>query len=157
MKVKIAVSYKGGEIYEHFGHAECFAIYEYEDADVSTGTKRLIDVSDRHGHDAMVELMLAEDVSAVICGNMGGEAKALLLSNAIIPVIGYCGEADTAADLLIQGRLPILPGEGGCGCGGSEGHGCGGCSGCGGDEGEGCGCGDEDAGSCGCGGSCGCH
>ena len=43
--MKVAVSYKDGEIYEHFGHAEHFAIYEFEGMDVETGTKRLIDVS----------------------------------------------------------------------------------------------------------------
>ena len=51
----------------------------------------------------------------------------------IIPVAGYCGDADTAAQLLVIGQLPTSDG--------------GGCSGChGGDEGgEDCGCG------CGCG------
>ena len=137
--MKIAVSYKDGEIYEHFGHAECFAIYDIDLDDVSNSTKRLIDVTDRHGHAAMAELMKAEDVSAVISGNMGGEAKAALLSAGIVPVIGYCGDADTAAELLAFGRLPIVPGDPGCGCG-SEG-GCGGCSGCGGDCGGDCGCG----------------
>ena len=28
--MKVAVSYKDGEIYEHFGHAECFAIYDFD-------------------------------------------------------------------------------------------------------------------------------
>ena len=142
--MKIAVSYKDGEIYEHFGHAECFAIYDFDLDDLNNSTKKLIDVSDRHGHQAMAELMKAEDVAAVLSGNMGGEAKALLLSCGIVPVVGYCGDADTAAEMLALGRLPIIPGGGDCGggCGG-------GCSGCGGS------CGDAEGG-CGCGGSCGC-
>ena len=142
--MKIAVSYKDGEIYEHFGHAECFAIYDFDLDDLNNSTKKLIDVSDRHGHQAMAELMKAEDVAAVLSGNMGGEAKALLLSYGIVPVVGYCGDADTAAEMLALGQLPIIPGGGDCGggCGG-------GCSGCGGS------CGDAEGG-CGCGGSCGC-
>ena len=139
--IRIAVSYKDGEIFEHFGHSEYFAIYEYDEHDLDKSVKRLVDTSAMHGHRDMADLMKRERIDAVICGQMGDEARALLLQYGIIPVPGYCGDADTAADLLVTGQLP--PADGG-GCSG----GCGGCSGChGGDEGE-------DA--CGCGGSCGC-
>ena len=137
----VAVSYKDGEIYEHFGHAECFAIYTFDLRDMSKSRKKLIDVTDLHGHQAMADLMKAEHVDAVLSGSMGGEAKALLLSYGIVPVVGYCGDADTAAELLVLGRLPIVPGGG-----------CGGCSGCGG----GCGEGEDGDCGCGCGGDCGC-
>ena len=142
--MKIAVSYKDGEIYEHFGHAECFAVYDFDLRDMDNSTKKLIDVTDRHGHKAMADLMKAEGIDAVLSGSMGGEAKAMLLSYGIGPVVGYCGDADTAAELLVLGRLPIDPNAATCG------GGCGGCSGCGG------GCGDGEDGECGCGGGCGC-
>ena len=35
--MRIAVTYKDGEIFEHFGHCECFAIYEYGDEGGSCG------------------------------------------------------------------------------------------------------------------------
>ena len=137
--MRIAVTYKDGEIFEHFGHCECFAIYEYGD-EVSDCKKTLVDCADRHGHQAMADLMKEQSVDAVICGNLGGEARALLLSYGIVPVAGYCGHADTAADMLVTGQLPIIDGAGACG---------GGCGGCGG------GChGDDEGGSCGCGGGC---
>lgn len=137
--MKIAVTYKDGEIYEHFGHCETFAIYDYAEADLDQVTKVLVDCTDRHGHQAMADLMREQGVDAVICGNMGAEARALLLSYGIIPVAGYCGDADTAADMLITGQLPIFDDAGACGggCGG-------GCGGCGSDDEGGCGCG------CGC-------
>ena len=97
----------------------------------------------------LICLRLSEHVDAVICGQMGPEAHSLLLSYGIIPVPGYCGDADTAAELLVLGRLPIIPGGEAGGCSGGS---CGGCSGCGGSCGDG---GDGDCG-CGCGGSCGC-
>jgi predicted Fe-Mo cluster-binding NifX family protein len=155
--MKVAVSYQNGEIYEHFGHAECFAIYDFDMSDLNNTTKKLIDVSQLHGHEAMVERMKAEGVDAVLCGNMGGEGKALLLSYGIVPVVGYSGHADTAADMLVTGQLPITPGGegGGCSCGGDCG-GCGsggGCS-CGSSCGDGCNCGDMADGGCSC--SCGC-
>ena len=136
--MKVAVAYKDGEIFQHFGHCETFAIYNYYGETVDECEKKLVDSSERHGHKAMAELMREQGVEAVLAGNMGDEAKAALLSMGIIPIIGFAGNADTAADLLVTGRLPIADGsEGGCGggCGG-------GCSsdGCGGGGGCGCGC-----------------
>ena len=135
--MRIAVAYQDGEIGEHFGHAKLFAIYDYAEADVNRCTKKLVETGDRHGHQAMAELMREEKVDAVISGNMGGEAKAVLLSMGIVPIAGYAGSADDAADMLILGQLPILQGEGMCagGC-----TGCGECSGCGSAGDCGCGC-----------------
>ena len=65
----IAVAYKDGEIYEHFGHCPMFALYEYGEY-VSDCTKRLIDTSGLSGHHQMAEkmkelqqLVLEEDMS----------------------------------------------------------------------------------------------
>ena len=90
--IRIAVSYKDGEIFEHFGHSEFFAIYEYDEHDLEKSTKRLVDTSAMHGHKEMADLMKSEHVDAVICGQMGDEARALLLQYGIIPVPGYCGD-----------------------------------------------------------------
>ena len=109
--MKVAVAYDNGEIYGHFGHCDMFAIYEYGEY-VHECTKTLVETADRQGHQAMADLMREQGVDAVICGNMGGEGKALLLSYGIVPVVGYSGDADTAADLLVTGQLPISPGEG---------------------------------------------
>lgn len=142
--MKIAIAYENGEIYEHFGHAHTFAIYDYDDNDPNLCTKVLLDVSSLHGHKAMADILKENGVSAVMSGMMGPEAKALLLSYCIVPIAGYCGDADTAADLLMCGQLPISGGqEDGGGCSG----GCGGCSGCHHEDGEDCDCG----GDCGCG------
>ena len=138
----IAIAYDEGNIGEHFGHATCFAMYDYYGTDTSECNKTLVDCSDRHGHQQMADLMKEHDVAAVMSGNMGGEAKALLLSYGIVPVVGYTGDADTAADLLVTGQLPVTASDESCG------GGCGGCSG---------GCHTGDDGSCNCGGSCGCN
>ena len=53
--MRIAVAYQDGQIGEHFGHAELFAVYEYENADVNRCTKRLIETGDLHGHQAMAD------------------------------------------------------------------------------------------------------
>ena len=138
--MRIAVAYQDGEIYGHFGHCPMFAVYEYGEY-VSDCTKRLVDTSELSGHNAMADKMQELGIAAVIAGNMGGEAKAELLSRGIVPIVGFSGDADTAADMQVTGQLPVNGSEGGCCSGGS-------CS-CSGD------CGSE-GGDCGCGGSCGC-
>ena len=169
--MKVAVAYENGEIYGHFGHCPMFAVYEYGEY-VHECEKKLVDTSALSGHQAMADKMrLVEstkiglrtcekimqamadkmrelEVDAVICGNMGGEGKALLLSYGIVPIVGYSGDADTASDLLVTGRLPVNPSEssgGGCSCSGSCGDGCSCGSSCGGEEGGcSCGCGSFD-------------
>lgn len=139
--MRIAVAYENGEIYGHFGHCENFAIYEYYGDTIAEVKKTIVPTGDRHGHAAMAQLMKEENIDAVIVGNMGGEAKAMLLSFGIVPIVGFSGSADDAADMLVTGQLPIF-GEDEGGCGG----GCGGCSG---------GCHhDDEGGDCGCGGCC---
>lgn len=133
--MKVAIAYKDGEIYQHFGHCEMFAIYDYYGETTAECSKKLVDSSNCQGHQAMAELMRDNGVDAVLAGNMGDEARAALLSMGIVPIIGYMGDADTAADLLVTGQLPTNESAGGCG---------GGCSGCGGSCGDGCG------GGCGC-------
>ena len=118
--MKVAVAYNNGQIGEHFGHAECFAIYDYQDTNVDSCVKKLIDCTDRHGHQAMADLMRENDVDAVIVSQMGDEARALLLSAGIVPVLGYCGGADMAADMLVSGLLSISPEFDGGGCGGGS-------------------------------------
>ena len=142
--MRIAVAYQDGEIFGHFGHCPMFAVYEYGEY-VSDCSKKLVETSGRSGHQQMADLMKELEVDAVIVGNMGGEAKAALLSYGIVPIVGYSGDADTASDLLVTGQLPISPADGGCGCSGGS---CG--CGCGGHE-ESCGCGGHEGGcSCGC-------
>ena len=133
--MRIAVAYQDGEIFGHFGHCPLFALYDYGEY-VSDCQKKLVDTSTLSGHQQMADKMKELEVDAVIVGNMGGEAKAMLLSYGIVPIVGYSGDADTASDLLVTGQLPVSPAEGGCGCGGS-------CN-CGGS------CGPEDGCSCGC-------
>ncbi len=135
----IAVSYKDNEIFEHFGHAEYFAIYDTNDDNTQLISKKIIAV-EKTGHQAVADLMDANGVDVVIVGNIGGEARKALALYGIVAYAGFCGNSDDAAELMMRGQLPYLEDAGACsgGCGGCHGH----------DEG-GCGCGDD----CG----CGCH
>lgn len=140
----IAVSYKDGEIFEHFGHAETFAIYTTNADQTEITEKKLISVEET-GHQAVADLMDKNGVDVVIVGNIGASARQALTAYGIVAFAGFCGNSDDAAELMMRGQLPFLSDEGGCG---------GGCSGCSGhDDGGCCGHGDGDEGGCG----CGCH
>ena len=139
----IAVAYKDNEIFEHFGHAEMFAIYKTNEEQTELVSKELVEVKES-GHQAVADLMDSCGVDVVIVGNIGISARQALAEYGIVAFAGFCGNADDAAELMMHGQLPFLSAEGGCR---------GGCSGCHGHDDGGCGCGDHGAGGCG----CGCH
>ena len=142
----IAVAYKDNEIFEHFGHAEMFAIYKTNEENTELVSKELVEVKES-GHQAVADLMDSCGVDAVIVGNIGTGARQALAEYGIVAFAGFCGNADDAAELMMRGQLPYLSDEGGCSGGSSGCHGH--------DEDGGCGCGghDHEDGSCG----CGCH
>jgi len=88
--MKVAVAYQDGEIYGHFGHCPMFAVYEYGEY-VSDCTKKLVDSSDRAGHQQMADLMKELNVDAVIVGNMGGAFVGLLILNTFQIGMGIVG------------------------------------------------------------------
>lgn len=142
----IAVAYDNGEIYEHFGHANYFAIYRTNADQTEIVEKAIVEVKET-GHQAVADLMDQNGVDVVICGMCGEGARKALAEYGIVAFAGFCGNSDDAAELMMHGQLPFLNEEGACS---------GGCGGCGGHDGGDCGCGcggHDDEGGCG----CGCH
>lgn len=133
--LKIAVSYdeQTGEVFQHFGHADAFKIYEFDDNGLA-GSMQL-DTSAINGHEAMALFLSKGGVKVLICGGIGEGAMLALSEKGILVVPGVTGEADVAVARFLQGALAIdtVPNcdhhgqsAGGCDCGG----GCGGCHGC---------------------------
>ena len=135
--MKVAVAYDNGDIAENFGSCNVFASYNYTGEYVNEREKEILECAPMSDPNTIAELLLAHEIEALVCGNMSPDAKNILLSRGVIPVSGFCGDADTAADMLVTGQLPIYGDEGSSGgCGGC----CSGCSGCGSGEGGSCGC-----------------
>ena len=145
--MRIAVAFENGQVFQHFGHTECFKIYELEDDKVVSSE---LFKPDGSGHSAMAGILAGKQVDTVICGGLGDGASQALLNAGIEVVSGVKGDADEAVTAYINGELISE----GVNCdhhdhhhdeaeGEEDGEGCGsGCGGCGG------GCG-------GCGGGCG--
>lgn len=132
--MKIAVTYAGGIIFQHFGHTAQFKIYEVENGAVVSS--QVVDTNG-HGHGALAGFLSAQGVDTLICGGIGGGAQMALASAGIKLYGGIAGEADEAVAALLAGNLDYNPapncnhhdhhhGEGhSCGshgCGGHCGH-----------------------------------
>lgn len=100
--LKIAVTFEEGQIFQHFGHTETFKIYEVADGKV-TGSQIL--PTNGSGHGALAAFLKEQGVRALICGGIGGGAKAALAEAGIELYGGVSGSADEAVDALLSGKL----------------------------------------------------
>ncbi len=102
----IAVPYKTGEIFQHFGHTTLFKMYETEGNDV-----RLSEVipAEGGGHSALVTFLAGHHVDVLICGGIGGGARDALEEAGIKLYGGVSGNADAAVADFLNGTLVYDP------------------------------------------------
>ena len=126
--MRIAVPYYEGLIFQHFGHAPQFKVYEIEAHQV---LMEMVVESQGSGHDAVAEFLRSMDVRVVICGNIGEGAMHALNDAGIVFYGGVSGLADDAISALLEGKLAYDPN---IKCEHHHDHNCGGdCGDCGGD------------------------
>ena len=104
--MKIAVTYENGQVFQHFGHAEAFKIYEAEEGKVLSSA---IEPTLGSGHGALAGFLQQRGVSALICGGIGGGARQALAAAGIELYPGVQGDADEAVNALLQGTLAYDP------------------------------------------------
>lgn len=128
--MKIAAAYENGMIFQHFGHTQQFKFYEIEDNNI---VKEEVVSTMGSGHSAVAGFLKANNIDVLICGGIGGGAKAAIAQAGIKLYGGANGSADEAVKALITGTLKYNPdvkcnhhnhehGESGHTCGQ---HGCG--------------------------------
>jgi len=133
-KMKIAVTYENGQVFQHFGHTEQFKIYEVEEGKVVASV--VVDTNGQ-GHGALGGFLAEQGVDVLICGGIGGGARNALAAAGIQLFGGACGDADAQVASFLSGNLNYDPdvmcnhhGEGHNCEGHGEGHNCGGHHGC---------------------------
>ena len=131
--MRIAIPYYEGLIFQHFGHAKQFKVYEIEQHQI---LMEMIVEPEGTGHQAVADFLHSIDVRAVICGNIGEGAMNALSDAGILFYGGVSGLADDAITALVGGALAYDPN---IKCEHHHDHDCGGCDSCGGDCGD---CGD---------------
>ena len=135
--MKIAVTYEGGSIFQHFGKTETFKMYEVEDGKI---TSMQIVHAGGAGHSALAGFLSEQSANVLICGGIGEGAQEALKEAGIKVISGAAGEVDAAVNAYLAGELESAGTncdhhhEEGHSCGShEEGHSCGGsCGGCGG-------------------------
>ncbi len=104
--MKIAVTYENGEVFQHFGHTKQFKIFEVEgEAVVKAGVVSTAG----SGHSALAGMLKLLSVDALICGGIGGGARAALAANGITLYPGVKGDADAAVAALLASTLNYDP------------------------------------------------
>lgn len=104
--MKIAVSYKNGNVFQHFGHTEQFKIYEVKDKTILS--TKIVDTNGQ-GHGALAEFLHNQGVDTLICGGIGGGAQQALAQANIQLYGGVSGQADAAVAALLNGTLQFNP------------------------------------------------
>lgn len=100
--MRIAVTYENGEVFQHFGHAEQFKIY-----DVANGAvvySQIVNTNGK-GHGMLANFLAMNQVKTVICGGIGAGAKNALANADIKLYCGIIGCTDKAVNQLINGTL----------------------------------------------------
>lgn len=131
--MRIAVTYENGQVFQHFGHTECFLLCDVENGVITQ--KSLVDTNGS-GHGALAGLLAELKADTLICGGIGMGARMALESAGIQLYGGVSGPAEAAVEALISGSLAYNPdvqcdhhghehGEGhSCGSHGCGNHGC---------------------------------
>ena len=132
MKARIAIPYDDGKVFQHFGKATQFKIYEIDDGKILSSQ---VVQTESKSHEDLALWLVFQGVNAVLCGNIGPGMQGALAGCGIAALAGVEGGADDTVAKLIAGTLATTqaancPGHGG-GCGGGcHGGGChGGCHG----------------------------
>ncbi len=100
--MKIAVTYKNGEVFQHFGHSEEFKIYNVENNKIISSN---VIGTNGKGHGALSQLLNENDVDILIAGGIGGGAREALSQAGIKLYPGVMGKADKSVEDLLNGTL----------------------------------------------------
>lgn len=104
--MKIAVTYDNGEVFQHFGHAEQFKIYQVEDGTITSSE---VVSTNGSGHSAIAQFLVDNSVDTLICGGIGGCAQRALVEGNIKLYGGVVGSADEAVSALLSNSLVFDP------------------------------------------------
>lgn len=104
--MKIAVTHKNGQIFQHFGHTEEFKLYTVDDGKV---TSAIVLPTNGSGHGALSGFLAMMGVEALICGGIGGGAQNALAAAGIKVFGGVSGSCDDAVNAFAEGNLNYNP------------------------------------------------
>jgi len=120
--MKIALPSNGTEVDEHFGHCQCFTIFDVDEEKKIVSEETLTPQPGCGCKSSVVPQLASMGVSVMLAGSMGGGAVNVLASNGIKVVRGCAGNVREVAQAWLAGNVS----DSGVGC---QSHGPGGCPG----------------------------
>lgn len=105
-RVRIAVTYENGQIFQHFGRTQQFKVYEVEKGQIRSAE---VVGTNGSGHGALAGILGSLKVEVLICGGIGGGAQNALKEAGIKFYGGASGDADEAVEALLAGELAFDP------------------------------------------------
>ena len=119
--MRIAITYKDGMVFGHFGRTEFFKIYNIDNGQISSTA---IIPTNGNGHGALGAFLSNAKVDALICGGIGQGARNVLNQAGIEIYPGASGDVDEVCKAFIAGNLNYQP-DYECHDHDHEGHDCG--------------------------------
>lgn len=104
--MKIAVTYDNGQVFQHFGHTEQFKLYVVNERGIVSS--EVVDTNGQ-GHGALAGFLAGAGADVLICGGIGGGARAALAEAGIELYGGVSGSCDAAVEAFISGKLNYDP------------------------------------------------
>lgn len=117
--MKIAVTYEKGQVFQHFGHAPAFKVYDIEEGN---WTKAEVVEPNGSGHAAMSGFLKDYGVDIVICGGIGAPALEALAGLGMTVYPGQSGSCDDLVQALLEGKLQVDPNYKSHACNHGKGH-----------------------------------
>ena len=99
--MRVAMPSEEGMIYQHFGHAAEFTVYEVEAELIKN--KEFIPVEGPRS-EALADFLTIHSVNVVICGNIESGIKSALRAKRIELIPGVTGTADDAIVKYLSGE-----------------------------------------------------
>ena len=100
--MRVAVTYEDGMIFQHYGRAEKFKIFDVQDGKIIDS--KVVDTMGK-GHGALVGVLKALEVDVLICGGIGLGAQIALQDAGIDLYGGRFGDADKVVQEYAEGKL----------------------------------------------------
>ena len=94
--MKIAVTYKDGNVFQHFGHTEEFKVYNVENGVIASS--EVVSTAGQ-GHGMLAGFLKAQGVEVLICGGIGGGIIGRALNKKI---------NSSAVDKLFIGLMSVI-------------------------------------------------
>ncbi len=99
--MRIAVSYQKGNVYEDFGTAPSFKVYDIENETIVKS--EIIDTL-KIEHGALAVLLDHHNVNLVLSGKISAGSASALMSNGIHSVSSVSGDADAAVAAYLNNQ-----------------------------------------------------